>query len=105
MRLQIPRNPRAERPDASGNTAIGKDSFAKRVRTTRLLTARMVGDCLGKRTRRMLMSGLHCQSLPNISAFNPDEHAEQLVLAITLVDGFDGVIFPLRVRLVAPTKT
>jgi hypothetical protein len=33
--------------------------------------------------------------LPNMSGFNPDKRAEQLVPAITLFDGLDGVIFPL----------
>ena len=41
--------------------------------------------------------------LPNVSAF-PDKRAEQLVPTITMFDGLDGVIFPLRVCLVAPTK-
>ena len=41
--------------------------------------------------------------LPNMSAF-PDKRAEQLVPTITMFDGLDGVIFPLRVCLVAPTE-
>jgi len=40
-----------------------------------------------------------------MSGFDPDKRAEQLVPVITMFDGLDGVIFPLRVRLVAPTKT
>jgi hypothetical protein len=40
-----------------------------------------------------------------MSGFNTDKRAEQLVPAITMFDGLDGVIFPLRVCLVAPTKT
>jgi len=39
-----------------------------------------------------------------MSTFNPDKRAEQLVPAITMFDGLDGVIFPLRVGLVAPTQ-
>src|ERR1700730_4074708 len=103
MRLQIPRNPRAERPDASGNTAIGKDSSAKRVCSTRLLTAGMVID--RSESGRPLCVGRTVRRLPNMSGFNPDKRAQQVVLTIAMFDGLDGVVFPLRVCLVATTKT
>jgi hypothetical protein len=42
--------------------------------------------------------------LSNLSGFNPDKRAAQLVPAITMFDGLDGAIFPLRAGLAAPTK-
>jgi hypothetical protein len=50
----------------------------------------------GKRTAERLLS--------NLSGFNPDKRAAQLVPAITNFDGLDGAIFPLRAGFAAPTK-
>jgi hypothetical protein len=37
-----------------------------------------------------------------MNGFNPDKCAEQLVPAITMFDGLDGIIFPLRMWLLLP---